>query len=418
MGRMAAVLGPKTLSEVVLPGSHDSGTSGIDDISGPAVAKAQTRTIGEQLADGIRYFDFRVHEALHGDCANPSVFRFYHGRALGDDVGGGHHYSYQLIDGLQAVKDFCQDPANAKEIIILDFQKIDLWYNDGRATGVLLRTVWDYLNPYVLPFDGTYAMMDINAHTLQDIWTLNQQRGEQRQVVVLAEGDRLEDGQGCGEPWDQYGRAWIGDRDRYLVSYYGSQQDSSGLKDDVDAQLSKAFAQGQNRINLFNGYRAKQITYNLRVLQLVPKPSNGWFVGTASTAGLSFGAAPSDWLLNYGDFINHSFNNCPGGTSGWFGQRLWTGLTLGGTADWNRPNIIIVDNYLGVALPTGLNVQDPPGPPVNWRAMAWDSAAGKWVQTNANGTSYVDYVASLNLIQPGPDPGITYLSTNQLCYKY
>ena len=84
MNLMAADLSGKKLAEVVLPGTHDSGTGGISDLTGPWVAKAQGRTVGEQLNDGIRYLDFRVRETLHFACATPDSWVFYHGAVFGE----------------------------------------------------------------------------------------------------------------------------------------------------------------------------------------------------------------------------------------------------------------------------------------------------------------------------------------------
>lgn len=114
-----------TLRDLVLPGTHDSGTydigmlSGISpDVSdwayamyispiiGPSVysgwAKAQGQNVGEQLNSGIRYFDLRV--AADGD-----RLRICHGM-YSDDVGN-------IID---AVGKF--SAAHEREIIVLHFQ--------------------------------------------------------------------------------------------------------------------------------------------------------------------------------------------------------------------------------------------------------------------------------------------------------
>lgn len=149
----------------------------------------------------------------------------------------------------------------------------------------------------------------------------------------------------------------------------------------------------------FGWYQYNQQQKNLRVLQIVPRPSDGWF----ATAFLGL-----DTLLNYAIVINKSFNDCPGGNSnpsGWLGQRLWAGLvgSVSFQGGWNRPNIVIVDNYSAAQ--------------VSWRAMVWQN--GAWKQTNANNTAYTDYIISLNTVQPlASDPGVGYFSPNDKCYTY
>lgn len=114
-----------SLRDLILPGTHDSGTynigmfSGISpDVSdwayaiyvspliGPAVysgwAKAQGQTVAEQLNSGIRYFDLRV--AADGD-----RLRICHGM-----------YSDDLSNIIDAVSSFSS--ANEHEIIVLHFQ--------------------------------------------------------------------------------------------------------------------------------------------------------------------------------------------------------------------------------------------------------------------------------------------------------
>lgn len=59
---MKAVQGSKTLSELSIPGTHDSGAKNPQadlDLTKNRL-RTQTRTIAEQLADGIRFLDIRV----------------------------------------------------------------------------------------------------------------------------------------------------------------------------------------------------------------------------------------------------------------------------------------------------------------------------------------------------------------------
>ncbi|KAI9777132.1 MAG: PI-PLC X domain-containing protein 2 [Geoglossum umbratile] len=134
MGQMASQLGPKMLRQVALPGTHDSGTYGINlfspvadddlqwlqwievNITLATLVKAlmkswsisQPLDFAHQLAAGIRYFDLRV-------------------QAFKDDAG---HISHKFVHGLVSVSadelfnhvnTFLSQSGNDKEVILLDF---------------------------------------------------------------------------------------------------------------------------------------------------------------------------------------------------------------------------------------------------------------------------------------------------------
>lgn len=50
----------KRLSEMTIPGTHDSGTYTLGDGPVDSAAKCQTQSIAEQLNNGIRYLDIRL----------------------------------------------------------------------------------------------------------------------------------------------------------------------------------------------------------------------------------------------------------------------------------------------------------------------------------------------------------------------
>ena len=331
--------------------------------------------------------------------------------------------SYRVLSVLKEVRAFVEDPEHAKEIIVIDFQDVRLdkgylYDENPTATGVLIRMVWDQLGPYILPFDDPgYYTMGPGALTLGQIWATNAARGAQRQIIVLFPRDRLNDRQGCGEPYpsNQIGQPrYFAPRDEFLLSLYGEHEATDGIKRDVDAQLSRGYAEiqgGADRVrDYFDRYRNFQQNNNLRVLQMIPRPSNTWYATT--------GFFGYESLLNYGLKVDNSLNDCPGPerTSGWLGQRMWASL-VGSTSfqgPWNRPNILMIDNYAEVVTSTTSQI---PRRPVNWRAMAW--GGGTWKQTNADFVPYVDYVKSLNLLQPlSADPGIQWMSPNDNCYSY
>lgn len=73
MAQHWGIIKDKTLSEITLPASHDSGTAGIS-LSG--VAETQYMDIEGQLLDGIRYFDLRVTQ-------DGGRLKIHHGPAVG-----------------------------------------------------------------------------------------------------------------------------------------------------------------------------------------------------------------------------------------------------------------------------------------------------------------------------------------------
>ncbi|MBS2013560.1 MAG: hypothetical protein JST00_11765 [Deltaproteobacteria bacterium] len=117
-------LANKALNDIFIPGTHDSGTYGlistyqrpVDDVFAPESewvkrlgsfvgmtdvwAKAQEKNISEQLADGIRYLDFRPCRENSGD------IRVCHGL-----------YGPRVLDLLEDVRIFAE--AHPKEIIFI-----------------------------------------------------------------------------------------------------------------------------------------------------------------------------------------------------------------------------------------------------------------------------------------------------------
>lgn len=382
MGDMRATLGPRRLADVTLPGTHDSGTSGI----GPRLvflpwgtAKTQTRNIGEQLNDGIRYFDLRVSEVAHRGCADPSVWWLYH-----------TFDSYRLQDALRQIKAFVQDPAHAREVIILDFQDVALKYDDARAAAVLFTSIQNELGDYLFEAtDANYAwagpktditvngdVVTPRAKTLQEIWNANATSGKKKQIVVLLPGGWLKNPpSGCGSSWDtRYFRS----RDEYVKSYYGERADPGPLMADIEVQLSQEAAKTQNRLDRFNEYKAQQDAGRLNVLQIVSRPSDLWYVLSSSNPLLG------ETLLDYANRINRAFNTDGSCDTAWFGKRLWMGYNPEQTyrGPWNRGNIVIIDNYDALQ---------------NWITASWTGSG--WRKTSKGG--YVDFIRRIN---QNPDP--------------
>jgi hypothetical protein len=350
--------------------------------SGVNTAKTQNVSIGEQLMDGIRYLDLRVTEAKHGGCADDSVWWLFH-----------KYKSYRLQDALDEIATFVKKPANSKEVIILDFQDIDIEYKDDRAVDVLFGLIQKKLGPYIAPIDQVNKWQKT---------PLAEFVSQGRQIIVLVKSERLkrinEPGfkPGCGAKFDS---KFFTPREDNLGSRWIQLETASALQDQViTPQLQRGSALGDN---LFNDYQSRQGNGSLNALQIIPRPSDRWYVGAALLIDWGY---PYD-LLTYSslrvnaplnlklsesdvdDVVLSSFKKSPTHpltnycASGWLGKRLRMGVQ-GNPADWNIPNIIMVDNYN----PTVPSIQ------FNWVLPRYIN--GGWVKDWQGG--YVDFIVKLN----------------------
>ena len=109
MGDLDKIIGYKKLHHITIPGTHDSGA--FSELFPNAYGRAQTKDIGQQLNDGIRYLNLEIVNVPLTD-----HFVFAHNMARGDDP---------VISQLIKIKEFAiQHP---KEIIVLDFQELWEW---------------------------------------------------------------------------------------------------------------------------------------------------------------------------------------------------------------------------------------------------------------------------------------------------
>ena len=375
----------KKLAEIVIPGTHDSGTYQMGWGSGVNTAKTQNVSIGEQLKDGIRYLDLRVTEAKHGGCADDSVWWLFH-----------RYKSYRLQDALDEIATFVKKPANSKEVIILDFQDIDIEYKDDRAVDVLFGLIQKKLGPYIAPIDQVNKWQKTS---LADFVS------QGRQIIVLVKSERLkrinEPGfkPGCDAKFDS---KYFTPREDNLGSRWIQVETASALQNQViTSQLQRGSALGDN---LFNDYQSRQGNGSLNALQIIPRPSDRWYVGAALVIDWGY---PYD-LLTYSslrinaplnlklsesdveDVVLSSFKKSPTHplinycASGWLGKRLLMGVQ-GNSVDWNMPNIIMVDNYN----PTNKNLQ------FDWVLPKYIN--GGWVKDWQGG--YVDFIIRLNRLK-------------------
>jgi hypothetical protein len=378
----------RKLAEVIIPGTHDSGTYQLGWGSGINSAKTQNVSIGEQLKDGIRYLDLRVTEASHTGCADDSVWWLFH-----------TWKSYRLQEALDEIAAFVKKPANAKEVIILDFQDITMHYDDARAVDVFLALVQKKLGPHIAPIDQAS-----NWHNS----TLANFVAQGRQIIVLvptSTSTRINVpgfAPGCAAKFDS---KYFAPRGGNLRSFYAELEDSQEIQEQViTPQLQRGSPLGDDR---FNAYRTQQGKGLLNVIQVVPRPSNAWYAMAVAQAAWGY---PYDLLTYASHRINAPLHlkiskaDVNGSTgivaqslanplasgssplanycaSGWLGKRLLMGVQ-GNPVDWNMPNIIIVDNYNPIVTATQFN----------WVLPKY--ANGNWVKDWQGG--YVDFIIQLN----------------------
>lgn len=125
------------LTELVIPGSHDSGTMGMT-----FTAETQDKSYADQLARGFRYFDTRVMYT-DGD------FFMFH------TFKGEMKYSQVLED----VKAFLE--ANPTEVVILDFQ-----YTSGGKDKEIFDMLEENLGDKLINVEGESALEFVKNLTL------------------------------------------------------------------------------------------------------------------------------------------------------------------------------------------------------------------------------------------------------------
>lgn len=206
-----------TLGQMIIPGTHDSGSAYIDDTepcdivavatvpqglvdlgaTNPCTAaemyRAQNTSLGDQLRAGIRYLDLRVSVPRGEVVTDPNA------ATPGPDTQVPlvlqHDYvSEPLTQGLQDILEFAAE--FPKEQIILDFQKIDL--PDDANTGYYYAAVAELLKtfsaenaPAVCNLAWDTEQLGATASTLATEVTLEQAWDAGRNLVVLVPQDTL-----------------------------------------------------------------------------------------------------------------------------------------------------------------------------------------------------------------------------------
>lgn len=175
------------IDELILPGSHNSGSDKQSPNLGIPMEYAQDEAPLEQLRNGIRVLDLRVLLDDDHPEGDPNRFQLFHLTSSGRTVA---------VDIIEAVRAFFAElessGAPAREIVILDFHQFK-YFND-QAHAQLQAQLFNELGARVIP---DY----LHSWTLGQLWEYEPGRN----VVVSYNSDR------GGEPgWDGVTQRWSG----------------------------------------------------------------------------------------------------------------------------------------------------------------------------------------------------------------
>ena len=145
------------VSEIVIPGSHDAGSSGM-----LWLGETQHLTIKEQLESGARYFDIRVYK-------KEDDLIIYH-----DIING-----TKFIPILEDIKEFIEN--NPTETLLLDFQHFK-----GNSQSDVFNLITEYLYNNGLLIENNTSLSDLEFITNL---TLKDARGK----CIIFWGDRSND---------------------------------------------------------------------------------------------------------------------------------------------------------------------------------------------------------------------------------
>lgn len=176
------------IDELILPGSHNSGSDKQSPNLGVPQEYAQDESPLEQLRQGIRVLDLRVtfkERYVEGD---PNRFQLFHLTSSGRTVA---------VDIVEAVREFFAELESsgepAREIVILDFHQFD-GFTD-RAHAQLQAMVFNELGDRVIPDR-------LRGWALEHIWARHPRRNV---VVAYNHGSVSEEG------WDGVSQRWPGE---------------------------------------------------------------------------------------------------------------------------------------------------------------------------------------------------------------
>lgn len=189
MSYYSDVLGKLTLTEMTLPGTHDSGTYDPKFTPGDLWIRTQCLSLGQQLQLGVRVLDLRIGQNSPGD------YLIVHDT---------WRTNYTLASALKEITDFIDQDATNKEIVILDFHRFVNLGEGSYDYGKLKAQISSCLSGYLLPVQTG------RGKQLQEIW---QTCGKGRLVVAWNTSDP------DSYMWPAVTQRWYADADTLIKLY-------------------------------------------------------------------------------------------------------------------------------------------------------------------------------------------------------
>jgi hypothetical protein len=243
MGILGNRLYHRKITDIVVPGTHNSATSKINSNSEMSpdtdtlpewlflleetrtivagYSKAQSKYVAEQLKSGIRYLDLRI-------CFNSDDDELWTCHGM---------YSDKLDDVIQEISDFVI--SHPKEIVILDFQKFYEVGNDKHC--LLITQLLDTFGDLIVPEPSVDKM----NYTVGELWD------EGKQVIILYRKDFVS--LDCTNN-NQIGLLWKGD---FIRSPWPDKDNVTDLKDylqnKINEGLNKTKEIDGNEYDIFYG---------------------------------------------------------------------------------------------------------------------------------------------------------------------
>ena len=188
---MSGIKDDTALSDITMPGTHDSGTKNVDL---PIWSKTQPLSITEQLNIGVRYFDLRL-EHVSDVYYNAQIV---HGSSNCWNDKGGHLTLYEVLEDMYSFLN-----ANPSETLIVSVKQD--YGNDINALANDVNTLIDLRSNYW--FTGSYTP---NLGSVRGKCVLATRMREVGRGIDLSWGDQGSDGGAV-----DYG--WMKVQDRYKM---------------------------------------------------------------------------------------------------------------------------------------------------------------------------------------------------------
>lgn len=231
MAQNLATLGSKSLAQITIPGSHDSGMGVFQQgtpFSTASNTQTQRLTLDDQLRAGSRYFDLRpvisggVYTAGHYDFVEP----------LNSWQGGNGQTIAEIIQQINAFT------ASNKELIILNFSHDYNTDVGNDAYRSFTQAEWDALFAQLAGLDdlwvgpGDPTSVDLTTATLGDFIG-----GGRAAVVVIIEPSRVDLGSWAMRGFYKYWQFNV-------YNVYSNTKDADGMSQDQFQKMSQQKSQG------------------------------------------------------------------------------------------------------------------------------------------------------------------------------